>query len=483
MSISKPRLFIILLVMALIILALSTGMALAQSIVDWWVIAGGGGPSSGGNVTLNATLGQPIVGPSSNGSVALSAGYWYGPGSVNADLTITKSVTPTAAAPGDTITYTLIFSNAGNGTATGVVITDSIPISVTATNVISSANASSPMLVITPRVGTRYVWDVSDLAPGAGGVITVTGALGYGFTGTLSYGLSASSFSNTATITTTDADSNPDNNESSASVTVRNVAPVAADNTYTTGYETTLVVDVLNGVLANDTDANSDPLTATLGSNPSNGTLSLNLNGSFTYTPTAGFSGADSFGYIASDGALTDTAIVMIDVGVIPTFTLTLAVDGAGSGTVTPTEGARVYDQGKVVTLTATPGADSEFIGWSGASSGTTNPVTLTMDSDKTVTATFDLLPTVPTYTLTVIVSPTMSGSVTLNPPGRVYAENTVVTMTAVPANGYEFVAWSGDLVSAANSADITMAGHKTVTANFDQTGFFIYLPLVVKNH
>lgn len=44
--------------------------------VEWWVIADGGAPSSGGNVTLNDTLGQPVIGPSSGGNVTLHAGYW-----------------------------------------------------------------------------------------------------------------------------------------------------------------------------------------------------------------------------------------------------------------------------------------------------------------------------------------------------------------------------------------------------------------------
>jgi hypothetical protein len=62
-------------------LALVTGVALAQggAAIDWWVVAGGGEPSSGGDVALNDTLGQPIVGPSSgDGGLALGAGYWYG---------------------------------------------------------------------------------------------------------------------------------------------------------------------------------------------------------------------------------------------------------------------------------------------------------------------------------------------------------------------------------------------------------------------
>jgi len=44
--------------------------------VDWWVIAGGGAASSGGNVTLNDTLGQPIIGAASSGDLALRDGYW-----------------------------------------------------------------------------------------------------------------------------------------------------------------------------------------------------------------------------------------------------------------------------------------------------------------------------------------------------------------------------------------------------------------------
>ena len=56
------------------------------------------------------------------------------------------------------------------------------------------------------------------------------------------------------------------------------------------------------GVLANDTDVDGNPLTAALVTGPAHGTLALNANGSFTYTPTANYNGADSFTYTASDG-------------------------------------------------------------------------------------------------------------------------------------------------------------------------------------
>ena len=56
------------------------------------------------------------------------------------------------------------------------------------------------------------------------------------------------------------------------------------------------------GVLGNDSDPNGQPLTAQLVSGPAHGTLTLNPNGSFTYTPAANYYGPDEFWYRASDG-------------------------------------------------------------------------------------------------------------------------------------------------------------------------------------
>jgi hypothetical protein len=103
----------------------------------------------------------------------------------------------------------------------------------------------------------------------------------------------------------------------------QNTAPVGVDDAYSTPYETPLNVPVEMGVLVNDTDAEGGSLTlileggltASLTDGPYNGSLALNLNGSFIYTPTAGFSGADAFTYIVSDGELFDTATVNITVG------------------------------------------------------------------------------------------------------------------------------------------------------------------------
>jgi uncharacterized protein len=97
-------------------------------------------------------------------------------------------------------------------------------------------------------------------------------------------------------------------------LTVANRAPAATGDSYTTAEDTPLLVAV-PGVLANDADADGDSLTAVLVSGPASGELTLNPDGSFSYTPAANFSGADSFTYQASDGAeLSEPATVMLSV-------------------------------------------------------------------------------------------------------------------------------------------------------------------------
>ena len=85
-------------------------------------------------------------------------------------------------------------------------------------------------------------------------------------------------------------------------------------DTYTTNEDTALVIPA-DGVLTNDTDAYDDPLSAILVSDVSNGTLTLNADGSFIYTPNADFNGADSFTYKATDGA-TEGNTVTVDITV-----------------------------------------------------------------------------------------------------------------------------------------------------------------------
>jgi hypothetical protein len=96
-------------------------------------------------------------------------------------------------------------------------------------------------------------------------------------------------------------------------------APVAVDDAYATDEDTALVVDAANGVLNNDTDVDGDSLTVALVSDVSNGSLTLNADGSFSYTPNANFNGVDSFSYMANDGGLdSNEATVTITVNEVP---------------------------------------------------------------------------------------------------------------------------------------------------------------------
>lgn len=98
---------------------------------------------------------------------------------------------------------------------------------------------------------------------------------------------------------------------------VANYAPVAVDDAYSMA-EDTVLTQAAPGVLANDTDAESNPLTAALVTGPAHGTLVLNADGSFTYTPDADWFGVDTFTYMANDGANSNVATVTITVTDVP---------------------------------------------------------------------------------------------------------------------------------------------------------------------
>jgi VCBS repeat-containing protein len=112
-----------------------------------------------------------------------------------------------------------------------------------------------------------------------------------------------------------------DSNVATVTITVNavNDLPLAQDDSYSTTEDTALTINA-PGVLQNDSDAEGSALTAVKGSDPAHGTLTLNGDGSFTYTPAANYSGPDSFSYKANDGtADSNVATVNITVNDAPT--------------------------------------------------------------------------------------------------------------------------------------------------------------------
>lgn len=141
-----------------------------------------------------------------------------------------------------------------------------------------------------------------------------------------------------------------------------------------------------------------------------------------------------------------------------PTYTLTTS---APNGAITLNPPGGVYATGTVVTVTANPNYGYALSNWSGAFSGSVNPTNLTMNANQSVTANFGLIPF---YTVTTSAT---NGAISLNPPGGVYTNGTVVTVTAIPNSGYGFGNWSGDLSGSVNPTTIAMNGNKSLTANF----------------
>jgi uncharacterized repeat protein (TIGR01451 family) len=234
--------------------------------------------------------------PTIGGNSGQGAAYIF-EGNFNPDLVISKSVTPASAQPGQSITYTLAFTNSGAGSATGVRITDTIPLSVTGGSVISSG------AVITPVNGTRYAWQIGDLAPNDSGVITISGVL--------SSPLATGIFTNSAVITTTATDSDPLNNSAAVGLTVSNAPPVAADGSNSTAEDTPL-----SGTLS-ATDPNGDVLTYTLltAPNPLSATVAITAtSGGYVFTPTLNVNGVISFTFAVSDGLGSDNGVFTVTV-------------------------------------------------------------------------------------------------------------------------------------------------------------------------
>ena len=145
-------------------------------------------------------------------------------------------------------------------------------------------------------------------------------------------------------------------------------------------------------------------------------------------------------------------------------YTLTIAKAGTGSGTVTNNPTGTTFSAGTVVTLTATPDANSTFAGWSGGSTGTSLTTTVTMNANTSVTATF----TLKTYTITAsagangLVSP--SGTVAIN-------HGASQSFTITPRRGYRIRDVKVDGVSQGPIASYTF---NNVTSNHSISAIFV---------
>jgi hypothetical protein len=155
--------------------------------------------------------------------------------------------------------------------------------------------------------------------------------------------------------------------------------------------------------------------------------------------------------------------------------TLTLSVSGRGTGTVKPSPSGRVmenalvfrYTDGQTVSLEAQPDGGSAFAGWSGnvpSGAGNDNPLEILMDRERVITARFE-----PIVTLTVSVSG--AGTVSIDPEQAVYAAGSVVQLTAQPAAGAAFSSWSGGATGTTPIVQVTLGEDTAVIASFVPEG------------
>ena len=180
-------------------------------------------------------------------------------------------------------------------------------------------------------------------------------------------------------------------------------------------------------------------------------------------------------------------------------YDVTISKAGTGTGTVTSIPlgidcgGTCVFPfaSANVVTLSATQDAGSTFAGWSGDADCTDG--SLTMNSPKNCTATFNLSGGPTTYGLSVNTTGTGTGTVNSAPDtgiicptdcGETYTAGTTTTLTASPGPGSYFTGWTGDCAFAGTNSTcmVTMNAGKNVTAQFDLNGATSFNLSVVKS-
>ncbi len=161
---------------------------------------------------------------------------------------------------------------------------------------------------------------------------------------------------------------------------------------------------------------------------------------------------------------------------------LSVSKSGSGSGTVASspagidcgTTCSTPFASGASVTLTAAPAAGSSFTGWSGSGCSGTSTCTVVMSEARNVTAEFAVVPP-GSFNLMVSKSGTGAGTVTSSPAGidcgsdcsETLQDGSSVTLTATPAAGSSFTAWSGSGCSGSSTCTVVMSEARAVTAQF----------------
>ena len=153
---------------------------------------------------------------------------------------------------------------------------------------------------------------------------------------------------------------------------------------------------------------------------------------------------------------------------------LTVSVTPANGGSVSPPSNS--YEKGSNVSLVATPTGEYLFKQWQGSISGTSNPTSITMDADKSVTGVFEKRQY--PLTLTIEGSGTVKEEVIGIATQALYPSGTTVRLTAVPIEGWSFSGWSGDQSIKSNPLDIKVDKAISLKATFEKLQYSLNLTI-----
>ena len=238
-----------------------------------------------------------------------------------------------------------------------------------------------------------------------------------------------------------------------------------------------------------------DPIlyTLTTSANPTEGGTLLPITAQFEEGETVVLNATPSeeyafFSWAGVSGENSSTSIVMdSDKSVVALFvkkkySLEVSVEGEGEVTekIIKAGASTDYNSGTVVELSASPASEWVFVEWKGDLSGAENPAQITINKPKNITAVFEKKQ----YPLNIEIEGEGSVEETIIKAGapNSYNSGTIVSLKAVPKNGWSFLKWSGDVLSFENPIEITVDMSKTIKAEFFNPNEFTGLPILYVN-
>ena len=191
------------------------------------------------------------------------------------------------------------------------------------------------------------------------------------------------------------------------------------------------------------------------------------------------------FSWSGATGDNNNTSIVMdsdktiVALFVKKQYSLEISVEGEGEVTekIIKAGASKDYNSGTIIELSANPASEWVFVEWKGDLSGTENPAQIIINKPKNITAVFEKKQ----YPLNIEIEGEGSVEETIIKAGtpNSYNSGTVVSLNAVPQNGWSFLKWSGDISSFENPIEITVNMPKNIQAEFFNPLSFTGLPIL----